>query len=86
MRIVGGNLVVVKYGDSAGKLHKPEMQSLLEEPLGQLAMQGWVTEWVAVRRRFNKEADAGATIGIQRARAEFAVGATLPHVTTQCFR
>ena len=86
VRIVGDNLAVIKYGNSSGRLHKPEMQGLLEEPLGRLAMQGWDTEWVAVRRRFNKEADAGATTATNRARAEFAAGNMHAHVTTICFR
>ena len=86
VRIVGDNLAVIKYGNSSGRLHKPEMQGLLEEPLGRLAIQGWDTEWVAVRRRFNKAADAGATEATLRASNEFASGCRHPHITTTCFR
>ena len=56
------------------------MQGLLEHPLEFIAAQGWDTEWVAVRRRFNKAADAGATDAVRRARREYNAGLRSPHV------
>ena len=59
--IAGDNLGVVRYGAAQGRLHRPEMQGILEQVLGQLAAAGWSPEWVAMRRAFNKTADELAT-------------------------
>ena len=59
--IAGDNLAVVRYGAAQGRLHRPEMQGILEQVLGQLAAAGWSPEWVAMRRAFNKAADELAT-------------------------
>ena len=68
VRIVGDNLAVIRYGASLGKLAQPHMHAVLDGILDTLNEQGWDCEWVAVRRRYNKEADCVATYAVHQAR------------------
>ena len=67
-RIAGDNLAVVRFGAALGKLARPYMHDIIDEALGRLMQQGWDIEWVPIRRRFNKEADAIATFAVMKAR------------------
>lgn len=67
-RIAGDNLAVVRFGASLGKLARAYMHDIIDEALGRLIQQGWDIEWVPIRRRFNKEADAIATFAVRKAR------------------
>ena len=51
-----------------GKLAKEHMYSVIDEVLNDIHDQGWSIEWVAIRRRFNKEADSVATFAVKEAR------------------
>ncbi len=79
--ITGDNLGVVRYGASQGRLRKPEMQGLLEGPLGELALGRWDLSWLAVRRRFNKAADEQATKAVQWAGYLAKRGEMSPHLS-----
>eukprot|EP00969_Alexandrium_andersonii_P177197 7835859-Alexandrium_andersonii.AAC.1 len=59
--IVGDNLGVVRYAAAAGRLRRAPLCAVLEGPLGDASARGVHIAWQAVRRRFNKAADAGAT-------------------------
>ena len=66
--IAGDNLAVVRYGASLGKLAKPHMHAIIDEPLNASIGQGWQKDWIPIRRRFNKEADQIATFAVMQAR------------------
>ena len=80
-RIVGDNLGVMRYGASSGRLHGFAMQGLLEAPLTACHLMGWDFEWLPVRRRFNKLADAHATHAVMRARELHDNGHRAPYVS-----
>eukprot|EP00969_Alexandrium_andersonii_P212532 9384819-Alexandrium_andersonii.AAC.1 len=61
LSIAGGNLGVVRHAAGAGRLRRPALCVILERPLSDLAPRGLRVAWQAVRRRFNRAADAGAT-------------------------
>ena len=60
-RITGDNLAVVRHAVGCARLHRPAMHQAMAGPLADLALAGWSPEWLAVRRRLNKAADAVAT-------------------------
>jgi hypothetical protein len=68
-RTIGDCLSVVRYGASQGLLRKPEVQSVLEPSLHQLAAAGWVLEWIAVHGRHNSCAHELATQARKDAKA-----------------
>ena len=65
--IVGDNLPVMRLGAGNGKIRTPGIWEMLEAPLLHIAVRGWQCQWFAVRRRYNKTADALATIGTYQA-------------------
>ena len=75
----GDNLPVIRYGAGQGRLHRPEMQGILESVLHQLPACGWRLEWVAVRRCFNAAADELATAALLFAADIAEGGSLLPH-------
>ena len=77
-RCTGDNLTIVRYGAGQGRLHKVELQGVLEQPLSELAAAGRHCEWLAARRRFNKRADEVATAALMRAAALRDLGHTAP--------
>ena len=81
-RVLGDNLAVVRYGAGHGRLHRPAMQSLLEQPLARAALAGWGLEWVAVRRRYNQPADEEATRALRLARELARRGVVRPYIQT----
>ena len=64
VRIAGDNLAVARYCAHVSQLRRPNIQSLLEEPLGDVYARGWSVEWVAARRHLNRAADVLATAGV----------------------
>ena len=62
-RVVGDNLVVVRYGAGTARLRQPELQAHLELGLGRALSAGWRLLWCAVRRRLNQAAYALAAEG-----------------------
>jgi len=78
--IAGDNLAVIRYGAAQGRLHRPEMQGLLEQVLARLALSGWELNWLAMRRCFNTAADALATEALTGATALAKLGLRLPVV------
>ena len=66
-RIVGDNLAVVRYCAGRARLHRLNLQRVLEPALGALAVSGWRTHWLAVRRRLNSAADQLATWAVEAA-------------------
>ena len=72
--IVGDNLAVVRYGAATGRLLRPELHAILDQPLGAAACTGRVARWVAVRRCYNAGADAAAGDGCCVAAAAAAAG------------
>ena len=78
--IAGDNLAVIRYGAAQGRLHRPEMQGLLEQVLARLALAGWNLNWVAMRRCFNTAADALATEALTGATELAKLGLRLPVV------
>ena len=65
--IVGDNLPVMRLGAGNGKIRTPGIWEMLEAPLLHIAVREWQCQWFAVRRRYNKTADALATIGTYQA-------------------
>ena len=63
-RIAGGNLNVVRYCGSEGRLKRPQIQDLLDGPLGDIAARGWALSWTAIRRRLDGAADVATTEGV----------------------
>ena len=60
-RVAGDNLNVVRYCAFEGRTRRPQIQELLEGPLGECGARGWALKWTAVRRRGNEAADSAAT-------------------------
>ena len=77
-QIVGDNLSVLRFAAAQGSLRNPAHEGLLAPALSQLALHGIAPEWLAVRRRFNKAADARATAAVHWAAGLAATGATKP--------
>jgi hypothetical protein len=77
---------VVRYGASQGMLRKPEVQSVLEPSLNQLASAGWSIEWIAVEGRHNSCAHDLATQARTEAKrlADRGEGAQPPSFTWMC--
>ena len=63
IQIVGDNLPILRMAAGNGRIRKPHIWQILEEPLLHAAVQGWDCEWIAVRRAYNAAADKLATIG-----------------------
>ena len=64
--IVGDNLPVIRYCDDAGRLRRPHLHAILDEPRAARACTGRETRWAAVRRRFNTGADRAVTEACER--------------------
>ena len=78
--IAGDNLAVIRYGAAQGRLHRPEMQGILEGVLARLAAAGWNLGWLAMRRCFNTAADALATAALRGAADLARAGFHLPEL------
>ena len=63
IEVVGDNLLILRMAVGNGKVWKPQIWQILEQPLLHTAVQGWDCEWIAVRRTYNTAADRLATIG-----------------------
>ena len=79
-RVAGDNLNVVRYCASEGRIRKPQIQELLEGPLGDCAARGWALRWTAVRRIENEAADSAATEGVYMAARMANRGETGPRI------
>ena len=44
-RGIGDNLSVIRYAACTGRLHRPELQQVVEGPLATLAALGWSVDW-----------------------------------------
>ena len=76
--VIGDNLAVVRFGRAQGRLHSPDLQAPIEEALQRTLMAGWLLNWKAVRRRWNKLADFHATRAKLRAAQLKTAGVTDP--------
>jgi len=65
--VTGDNLGVVRFCASTGRLKSAAVEGVLEDVLRDFVLAGWTAKWRAVRRRFNKDADAAATAAVHRA-------------------
>ena len=65
LTIIGDNLGIVRLGAGQARFKDSDFYAILAESLGDLALAGWAPKWIAVRRRFNKAADALATAGVK---------------------
>ena len=65
--VVGDNLPVIRLAAANGRVRTPGIWEILENPLIHIAMWQWQCRWHAVRRCYNKAADALATVGTIRA-------------------
>ena len=81
-RIVGDNLLVVRFG-AGGRLRHAEAHGLLEPCLARACAAGRTIRWVAVPREFNSVADGAAVASAHRARARLALGHRSPHLEVQ---
>ena len=78
--ILGDNLPVMRLGAGNGKIRTPGIWEILEAPLLHIAVREWRCQWFAVRRRYNKSADALATLGTYRAIERAATGQCEPDI------
>ena len=69
VRIVGDNLGIIRHCAGQARYQSPDVNHVLAESLGDFILSGIAAEWVAVRRQYNRAADAVATSGILWARA-----------------
>ena len=76
--VAGDNLAVVRYGAAQGRLHRPEMQGILESVLAKLPAAGWSISWLAMRRCFNGAADKLATAALDVASVLAQAGKMVP--------
>ena len=76
--VAGDNLAVVRYGAAQGRLHRPEMQGILESVLAKLPAAGWSISWLAMRRCFNGAADKLATAALEVASVLAQAGKMVP--------
>ena len=67
MDVIGDNLAVVRYIAHSGRLRNPVHDALLSVTLGRVLTKDILLHPYAVRRRFNKEADAIATEAVRHA-------------------
>ena len=81
VHIFGDNLAVVRFGAGTASLHLYRHVQLLQGPLSTAVGLGWSPAWTAVRRRFNTEADAGATAARDRRVRDAAMGLVDPTYT-----
>ena len=65
--IVGDNLPVMRLGAGNGRIRTPGIWEIVEAPLLYMANRALPCQWTAVRRQYNKTADALATIGTHMA-------------------
>ena len=82
VRIIGGNLPIIRYCAGTGRIRRPGLHHILDEELALAAGPGWHIEWVAVWRRFNTKADEAATNGCRRAAALAGHGHSRPEELT----
>eukprot|EP00974_Lingulodinium_polyedra_P041084 3948152-Lingulodinium_polyedra.AAC.1 len=59
--VVGGNLGVVRYCAATAGSQSSGLRNVLDDPLMEAACRGRRLRWLAVRRHYNKAADALAT-------------------------
>ena len=83
VRIAGDNLPIVRFCNGTGRLRNPTDALIIEGPLSRLSLLGKATEWFAVRRRFNKAADALATEAVNTARLLHDANALAPALYIQ---
>eukprot|EP00974_Lingulodinium_polyedra_P080739 7823326-Lingulodinium_polyedra.AAC.1 len=76
--VVGDNLGVVRYCAATAGSQNTELHNILDDPLTTAACTGRRLHWMAVRRHYNKAADALATAGCSRAARLAASGGREP--------
>ena len=81
--IVGDSLPVIRYCSDVGRLRRPHLHTILDEPLSLLACSGREVRWIAVRRRFNAGADKAATGACLRAAQAAELGQMEPFGVTE---
>ena len=74
--IYGDNLAVIRFAAGTGHIKDAHAHALLADPLARLRAAGRTASWQAVRRRFNKAADADASAARDRASALAKEGST----------
>ena len=65
LRVVGDNVAVVRFGAAQGRLRNPDHEALISPVLCEALVRGVRLSWAAVRRRYNRAADAVATEGVR---------------------
>ena len=63
--VVGDNLPILRMAAACGRLTAADPWRTVEAPLMRAAADAWGTRWYAVRRCFNRHADALATRGVE---------------------
>ena len=79
VEILGDNLGVIRLGAGNARCRCDRVWQEVERSLMALAGQRWPTTWTAVRRCYNRTADALATIGVIRALHDHHRGRTQDH-------
>ena len=64
---MGDNLPILRLLSGEGKLTSPQVNNILASSIQHIQDWQWQVEWFAVRRAFNKMADALATLGVEEA-------------------
>ena len=77
--MTGDNLGVVRCCATTGRVKNPFIDDTFDVAFQDAALLGWDISWSAVRRRFNKDADAAA--GVKEAAVRAGLGSLGPRVT-----
>ena len=73
---------MVRFCAGTGRMRNPGNALVLERSLANVPSSGKAIEWYAVRRRFNKAADALATQGVLEAGVRLSNNNLTPLITT----
>ena len=83
LRVVGDNVAVIRFGAAQGRLRNPDHESLISPVLCDALLRSIHLSWTAVRRRYNRAADAVATEGVRWAARLATTGEIAPRVRFQ---
>ena len=67
IEFMGDNLPILRLLSGEGKLTSPQVNNILAASIQHIQDWQWKVDWYAVRRAFNKMADALATLGVDEA-------------------
>ena len=81
VEVQGDNLPVIRFAACSGRLRDPSYEALLSDLIASMPRLGFAIRYHAVRRRFNKAADAVATDAVFAAARRREAGYTSPEVT-----